>query len=211
MKLTAPILQAGTGCTTARALMWLPPLQEACDVFSINTPARLAMFLAQLGHESGRLVWVKEIWGPAQVPAQVTYERDPAAPWPRTAEEAKLAQFARNRKAFGLGNVLRGDGRRFSGRGLIQLTGRANYGRFRDGVRRVLPDAPDFEAQPELVELPRWAAMSAGWFWSDKGLNALADTGQFEAVTRRINGGLNGLADRQQLWAGARAAIGALA
>ena len=67
---------------------------------------------------------------------------------------------------------------------------------------------PDFEATPEALEIPRWAAMSAGHYWHSRGLNALADAGDFVALTRRINGGTNGLDDRTTLWAGAKAAVG---
>lgn len=186
MNLTTDILRAGTGCTVARALMWLPPMQQACGIFAIDSPARLSMFLAQLGHESMRLQYVKEIWGPT--PAQLRYEG-----------------------RADLGNKQVGDGRRYQGRGLIQLTGRANYAKCRDGMRQYFPSTPDFEAQPEALELPQWAAMSAAWFWADKGLNALADAGQFETVTRRINGGLNGYDDRAQLWAVAKVAMGVAA
>jgi len=183
MMITTEILRAGTGCTLARAIAWLPYMQQACGIFAIDSAERLSMFLAQLGHESLRLQYVREIWGP--LPVQLRYE---------------------GRKD--LGNTQAGDGKRFMGRGLIQLTGRANYARCRDGMRKYFPKAPDFEASPELLEQMQWAAMSAAWFWADKGLNALADAGQFETVTRRINGGLNGYDDRKLLWAVAKTAMG---
>ena len=96
-----------------------------------------------------------------------------------------------------------GDGQRYRGRGLIQITGRNNYLRCSlalFGDERLL-------RTPELLELPQWAAESAAWFWWVRELNALADRNEFEAITRKINGGLNGLADRLQLWERARAVL----
>ena len=185
MHLTEPILMAGTGCTAMRARSWLPHIQHACALFAIDTPQRLAAFLAQVGHESGRLVYAREIWGPT--PAQVRYEG-----------------------RADLGNVRPGDGRRYAGRGLIQTTGRTNYRATRDGLRKFVPDVPDFEADPVALEQPAWAALSAAWYWHSRGLNALADLGTddaFVSITRKINGGTNGLADRRQLWAKAKDAL----
>ena len=180
--MTPELLRSAVGCTQALADVYAPPLTEAIERYGISTPARLTMFLAQVGHESGAFRYVRELWGPT--PAQLRYEgrRD-------------------------LGNVQPGDGRRYCGRGLIQTTGRANYVALRDRLRRWMPDAPDFEAHPELLEQPWWAALSAADYWNWRGLNALADAGDFLAVTRRINGGTNGLADRQQRWDRAKAAM----
>ena len=189
MHITEPILIAGAGCTAMRARSWLPHIQHACALFAIDTPQRVAAFLAQAGHESGRLVYVREIWGPT--PAQSRYEG-----------------------RADLGNVKAGDGRRYAGRGLIQTTGRANYRATRDGLRKFVPDAPDFEALPEALEQPAWAALSAAWYWHSRSLNALADLGTddaFVSMTRKINGGVNGLADRRQLWAQACKALGVAA
>ncbi len=182
--LTIDILQAGTGCNAARAAAWLPHIAEGCRLFGIDTSAmRLAAYLAQIGHESGRLVYVREIWGPT--PAQQRYEG-----------------------RADLGNTQPGDGRRYLGRGLIQITGRANYAAVRDGLSGMWSDVPDFEGQPALLESPRWAAVSSAWYWYSRGLNTLADAGDFLRITRRINGGTNGLADRQALYARARQALG---
>lgn len=176
MNLTASILQASTGCTAAAAAKWLPAIQAACDKYQINSRLRVAAFLAQIGHESGHLVYVREIWGPTA--QQRGYE---------------------GRKD--LGNTQSGDGFLFRGRGLIQITGRANYAAM--GQALGLP----LLAHPELLEQPANAAMSAGRFWSSHGLNPLADAGDFLTITRRINGGTNGLADRQALYAAALKAI----
>lgn len=175
MTLTAQQIQAGTGANAARASAWQPSLSRACTLFSINSPKRLAAFLAQIGHESGRLVYVREIWGPTA--AQKRYEG-----------------------RADLGNTKPGDGKRYMGRGLIQTTGRTNYRATRDGLRQFLGTVPDFEAVPEALEQPDMAAMSAAWYWHSRNLNALADAGDFRAITLKINGGLNGYADRQTLY-----------
>ena len=95
-----------------------------------------------------------------------------------------------------------GDGQKYRGRGLIQITGHDNYERCGEAL------GLDLLSRPELLELPQHAAASAAWFWQQKGLNTLADRGDFETITRKINGGLNGLADRLALWTKAREALG---
>jgi putative chitinase len=147
---------------------FLLPLNSTMERFNINTPTRIAMFLAQLAHESGSLRYVKEI------ASGEAYE------WRKS-----------------LGNIFPGDGKKYKGRGLIQLTGRANYQRFKDTFD------VDVVTNPELLEQPIYAALSAGWFWNKAGLNIIADRGDEEAfkkVTKRINGGYNGLIDRQHHW-----------
>lgn len=104
-----------------------------------------------------------------------------------------------------LGNLQPGDGVRYVGRGLIQCTGRSNYRQM--GVALFAMGAPDFEKQPEALEEPRWAAWSAAAWWYTNGCNALADAGDFVALTKRINGGTNGLADRQARWERAKQAL----
>lgn len=172
-----PLLVAVMGCPPERAALFAPHLAAACQHHHIDTPARLAAFLAQIGHESGGLRWVREIAN-------------------GQAYEGRAS----------LGNTQPGDGPRYRGRGLIQITGRFNY---RATARSLQPlGAPDFEAEPEALELPQWAAWSAADYWASRGLNELADAGDFEAITRRINGGLNGHADRIARWKRAQAAIG---
>jgi len=168
-------LQAATGCTAANAARFAGPLSAACAFYGIDTPTRLAAFLAQIGHESGALRYTSELWGPT--PAQKRYEG-----------------------RADLGNTQPGDGERFKGHGLIQTTGRHNHARVRDRLRERFKDVPDFEADPDALTDPQWAALSAADYWDDRGLNALADAGNFEAITRRINGGLNGQADRLARW-----------
>ncbi|WP_339408064.1 glycoside hydrolase family 19 protein [Pseudomonas helleri] len=150
--------------------VFVPVLNTAMNRYQIVGSKRVAAFIAQIGHESGQLRYVKEIWGPTA--AQTRYEG-----------------------RADLGNTQSGDGSKYRGRGLIQITGRANYKACGEAL------GLDLVNQPELLEKPQHACMSAAWFWATKGLSPLADDGKFETLTRRINGGVNGLADRQMLYA----------
>jgi putative chitinase len=170
----------------SRAPTFVDLLNAAMGEFEINTPARQASFLSQIGHESGQLRYTKELWGPT--PQQMRYERDFTAVWP------PRVKTDRNQLPFDLGNSEKGDGERFMGRGLIQTTGRKNYAAC--GVALGL----NLIEQPDLLQLPVNACRSAAWFWKSKGLNELADTGDQERVTRRVNGGLTGLPDRVALF-----------
>ena len=152
-----------------RATLFLAPLNAAMAEFNIDTAVRQASFLAQVGHESGQLRYVRE-----------------------------LASGAAYEGRADLGNVIAGDGVRFKGRGLLQVTGRANYAAC--GVAL----GHDLLAAPQLLEQTAFACRSAGWFWQSRGLNRLADAGDQERVTRRINGGVNGLAERLVLYQAAR-------
>lgn len=165
--MTADQLAAILACPLARAEQWLAPLTAAMEEFHIDTPARQQAFIAQIGHESGRLQYVRELWNPAQCPWQARYEG-----------------------RADLGNLNPGDGARFKGRGLIQITGRANYAECGHAL------GLDLQADPELLEQPDNAARSAAWFWHTRNLNPLADTGDFRLITKRINGGLNGYGER---------------
>jgi putative chitinase len=181
VELSAPMLAGALQAPARRADLWLGAMREAMDVADITTPRRLAHWLGQLGHESGRLRYVRELWGPTR--AQVRYE-------PSTTLSQRL------------GNVRAGDGKRYMGRGLIQVTGRANYARTTRDMRQLLgKDAvPDFLLAPALLEVPRWAALSAAMYWRTRGLNRWADADDIVTLTRRINGGTNGLADRQAIY-----------
>lgn len=148
-----------------RAATFFDGLNAAMNEFGIDTPARQASFLAQIGHESGQLLYLRE-----------------------------LASGDAYEGRADLGNFCAGDGRRYRGRGLIQITGRANYEAC--GIALGL----DLLKHPELLEQPINACRSAAWFWFSHGLNALADTGDQVLVTRRVNGGSNGLADRLALF-----------
>ena len=149
---------------------FVPVLNTAMNRYQIVGTKRVAAFIAQIGHESGQLKYVKEIWGPTAAQARYEGRKD-------------------------LGNTVAGDGSKYRGRGLIQITGRANYMACGEAL------ALDLINQPELLEKPQHACMSAAWFWATKGLNTLADAGQFDRITQRINGGQNGAADRQALYA----------
>jgi putative chitinase len=174
--MTPQELAVCTGARIDRATEFLPFLEDAMHEFQINTPQRQAAFLAQVGHESGGLHWLVELWGPTDT--QRRYEG-----------------------RYDLGNIAPGDGFKFRGRGLIQLTGRGNYKTAGDAL------GVDLIAQPELLGEPALACRSAGWFWSSRGLNELADAGDFERITRRVNGGLTGYPERLGLWEAAKQAI----
>ena len=171
-----------TGARIDRATGFLPFINAAMAQFGVNTPQRQAMFLAQIGHESGGLHWTVELWGPTA--AQTHYEG-----------------------RLDLGNVQAGDGYTFRGRGLIQTTGRNNY------LATGTALGADLITHPELLGEPELASLSAAWYWQAHGLNALADTGNFDAVSDKINlghvtpkyGDANGFADRLALYTAAQA------
>ncbi len=145
---------------------YAPLLNRAMAEFSIlDSKERMAAFLAQIAHESSELQYVKEL------ASGKAYE---------------------GRKD--LGNIHPGDGVKFKGRGLIQVTGLANY--LKCGAALGL----NLLEQPELLETPENACRSAGWFWDEHHLNDFADSGQFLTITRKINGGTNGLAERENYW-----------
>lgn len=162
-----------------QAGVFVAALNIAMSRWEIDSPRRVAAFLAQVGHESGQLRYVKEL-GNARY----------------------LARYDTGSLALRLGNTSQadGDGQRFCGRGLIQVTGHNNY---RACSLALFGDERLLEL-PQLLEQPRWACESAAWFWHSRGLNQLADRGEFNRITRHINGGLNGLEERLKLWARAR-------
>ena len=210
--LNAEQLAQCTGARIDRATEHLPGLLDAMEKFSIDTPERQSAFLAQIGHESSGLKWLSEIWGPT--PQQKRYERDYHHPWPDSSEQAKEPAYAPNRLAYGLGNAAPGDGRRFMGRGLMQITGYKNYWATLDQLREALPGmvVPDFLAHPEDLASPFWAAMSAANFWRAHNLNKWADAGDFDGLSDAINighkteaeGDANGYAHRLALYTKAK-------
>jgi putative chitinase len=145
--------------------LYLEPLNKAMAEFEINNKLRMAAFIAQIAHESGSFRYVEEIAS-------------------GTAYEGRKD----------LGNVKPGDGARFKGRGLIQITGRANYEKCGKAL------GLDLINNPELLEQSINAVRSAAWFWKTNGLNELADKDQFKQITKKINGGYNGLADREAFY-----------
>ncbi len=154
--------------------VFVPVLNTAMVRFQIIGTKRIAAFIAQIGHESGQFRYVREL-----------------------GNDQYLSKYDTGTLAKRLGNTPEadGDGQKYRGRGLIQITGRANYMMCGEAL------ALDLINQPELLEKPQHACMSAAWFWASRGLNTLADAGQFDTITRRINGGQNGAADRQALYA----------
>lgn len=162
--------------------VFVSAINAAAKRWQFDRPKRMAAFLAQVGHESGQLQFTREL-----------------------GSNAYLAKYDTGKLAERLGNTPEadGDGQLYRGRGLIQVTGRYNYLKCSAalfGDDRLL-------REPQLLEQPEWAAQSAGWYWWMKELNTLADQGQFNLITRRINGGLNGLKDRLELWGRAREVI----
>jgi putative chitinase len=169
---------------------WFEPLQETFEKYQINTPKRQACFIGQCMHESGGFKFLKENLNYSAKALMNTWpSRFPDAD---TAEKyARQPEMIANKVYSGrMGNTEDGDGAKFIGRGLIQLTGKDNYKAFGEAI------GEDLVANPQLVEEPRYAALSAGWFWNKRGLNTLADAMDVTTLTVRINGGKIGIDDR---------------
>lgn len=186
LEILAAVMPASNTTTAKFAVRYCDHLNAAADEYEINTPQRAAHFIAQLAQESGELRYARELWGPTA--QQLRYERNFNAPWNRTDPTNALA--------FGLGNSEAGDGARFMGRGLIQLTGRFNYTKF---SRILFGSEQVLLARPEMLEQPELATRSAGAYWVDRGCNELADKNDGVTITRRINGGLTHY-DRRMLY-----------
>jgi putative chitinase len=165
----------------ARRSLFLAPLNQTMQAYTISNTLRAAAFLGQLAHESGEFRYMEELWGPTA--QQLRYE-------PPSALATKL------------GNTQAGDGKRFKGRGPIQITGRANYARY--GALLGL----NLVAQPELVASPGVGLSAAGMFWRTNGLNALAELGDYREITRRINGGYTGWEERLRYYELAKQVLG---
>jgi putative chitinase len=181
---------------------WLGPLEEAFAKYDISTPQRQASFIGQCSHESANFKVLQEnlnysaeglmkTW-PSRFPTKEVadqYARQPA----------KIAGKVYNGR---LGNTSEEEASKFLGRGLIQLTGKENYEHCGSSI------GVDLLSNPDLLSDPKYAALSAGWFWNKKGLNSLADTSDLETMTKRINGGLLGLDDRKAKIAKALSVLG---
>jgi putative chitinase len=197
--------------TAPRLAEWTAALNAAMARFEIDSPARAAAFLAQVAHESGELQRVAENLSYTAKRLMVVWPRrfptlDAALPYERQPE--KLANYV-YAKRLGNGDVPSGDGWRFRGRGLLQITGRGNYSAAGNALGLPL------ESQPELLETPGPAALAAAQFWQSRGLNVLADDRNdddddedFVTITLTINGGRVGLDARRAYWAQAKAALG---
>jgi putative chitinase len=169
---------------------WFEPLQETFEKYQINTPKRQACFIGQCMHESGGFKFLKENLNYSAKALMATWpsrfpDMDTAEKYERQPE--KIANKVYSGR---MGNTEDGDGAKYIGRGLIQLTGKDNYRAFGEAI------GEDLVANPQLVEQPRYAALSAGWFWNKRGLNALADAMDITTLTVRINGGKIGIDDR---------------
>lgn len=158
-----------------RADTYAPILTEHMPEYFIDSPKRIAAFLAQVAHECAQLVYTAEI-----------------------------ASGAAYEGRADLGNIHPGDGVKYKGRGLVQITGRANYTALTSAL------GIDLVNNPEQLEQPKYAVISACWFWKTHNLNQYADTDKFGALTKAINGGYNGLDDRIQFWLRARKALGVI-
>jgi putative chitinase len=187
MKLTVDQLVAiSPGTPRARAATFIDFLNYYMPLAGIDTPIEVASFLAQVLHESGGLKWLREIWGPT--PAQIRYERDFREPWP------ERTRGKRNWLSTQLGNSVKGDGKLMMGRGLIMTTGRFNYNRMSKeifGDDRLLRN-------PELLATPQYAVQSAAIYWQWRKIDQHDDDKDIRKETLLVNGGYNGMADRQQ-------------
>jgi putative chitinase len=181
---------------------WLEPLEETFEKYEINTPERQACFIGQCAHESGNFKILQE---------NLNYSAEGLMKtWPSRFPTKEIAdQYARQpAKIAGkvyngrLGNTSEEEASKYLGRGLIQLTGKENYGNCGSSL------GVDFLSNPDLLSDPKYAALSAGWFWNKKGLNSLADSSDIETMTKRINGGLIGLDDRKAKIAKALSVLG---
>lgn len=206
-------------CATAKGRKavaeFLDPLNEHMASYGINSPRRVAAFLAQIAHESQDFTRVTENLNysdPERVAALFRTAFDLDRDGVVDPEEIEFAKaYVRNpmklaNRAYanrmGNGNEESGDGYAYRGRGLKQLTGKDNYERCGRDI------GVDLLLEPELLEEPDYAVESACWFWRSNRLNTYADSGDFAALTRRVNGGLTGLSDRRAYWARAKAALG---
>ena len=167
-------------------------LNDVMEFYEINNKQRIAMFLAQVGHESGGLRTIKENLNYSADRLKVIFPKyfrgvDPSG-YARNPEKIANKVYA---SRMGNGDESSGDGYRYCGRGLIQLTGKSNYQAFAQDMGWTLEDATAWLAEPE------GACWSAGWFWDSRELNQWADKGDVLTVTKKINGGTIGLEDRK--------------
>lgn len=188
-----------------RVLEFLTPLNTALERWEIRTPAQVAAFIAHAAHESAEFFHMRE---------NLNYSAESLLRlWPNRFTPLTAAQHARQPEAIanivyanrmGNGDSASGDGWRFRGGGIFQLTGREAFRRYSIASCK---DADTLLVNPELIESPEYACDSAGWFWADRELNAFADAGDFIGMTKRINGGTNGLEARTAYWRRAIAAL----
>lgn len=170
---------------------WLDGLNDCFDKYSINTPQRQACFLAQVMHESNSFKSLQENLNYSAQGLMRT--------WPSRFPDLDVAEkyehnpekIANKVYAGRMGNIEEGDGWKYHGRGLIQLTGRENYANFGHNA------SVDVLSNPDLLITPEYACLSAAWYWNKRNLNELADKMDVEGITKKINGGTIGLEDRK--------------
>lgn len=197
-------LQALTGCRKEESDKFSNHLLSAMRDMQIESPLRMAAFLAQVAHESGLFRTLEENLNYSAKGLRATFGKyfleGEEKEFERKPEKIANRVYA-NR--MGNGDEKSGDGWSFRGHGLIHLTGKSNYAEYDHTVRLGLVDCPDLLLEPVN------AANSAVWFWNKKGLNPLADRGEFEKITRAINGGLNGFSERIKIYERAKLVLGA--
>jgi putative chitinase len=183
---------------------WLAPFEETFAKYDISTPLRQAAFIGQCAHESGNFRILEE---------NLNYSAARLmAVWPSRFPNLDVAeQYANNPEKLankiysgrmGNGDEESGEGYAYRGRGLIQMTGKESYANCGSGL------GVDLVGNPNWLVDPKYAALSAGWFWGKRGLNVLADAKDYDTMTKRINGGLNGLDDRKAKIAKALSVLG---
>lgn len=177
--------------TEENVLKFTDAFNYACEEYDINTPRRMAAFISQIDHESAHLTAVRENLNYSQQGLLKTFGKyfttAQAAAYARQPEKIANRVYA-NR--MGNGPESSGDGWRYRGRGLIQLTGKNNYTAFANDMEMTLDEAVAY------LETPEGAMMSAAWFWDSRDINTPADKGAITTVTKLVNGGTNGLAER---------------
>ncbi len=193
--ITVELLQKICPKTKASVLeKFLVPLNDTVEYYEMTqNPKRLAAFLAQIAHESGGFNFVQENLNYSAKGLMTTFKKyfpteELAKQYERKPERIANRVYA---SRMGNGDENSGDGWKFRGRRLIQLTGRHNYTRFAEGLEMSIEDTVAY------LETPSGAVSSAGWFWDNNDLNKYCDSGDFVTLTKRINGGTIGLADRQ--------------
>ena len=172
---------------------------ETFDRFDISSPARQACWIGQCGHECGNFRIMEENLNYRAPTLLKLFPRTPKRVWGFTPEEAAAYERQPQRIAnriysnrMGNRDEASGDGWRFRGAGFLQLTGHSNFWHASQAL------GEDFVMQPDLVRTPKYAAMTAGWFWQTHRLNQYADSGDYLTLTKRINGGTIGLEDRKK-------------
>ena len=171
---------------------WVEPLEEVFHRYEINTPERQAAFIGQCAHESMNFTKLEENMNYSAEGLMKTWPSrfptlESAKPYHRNPEKIANKVYAGR---MGNGPEETGEGWLYHGRGLIQLTGKDNYTLAGDALNM------DFIHSPDYVLVPKYAALTAGWYWNKRGLNKEADAKDFTGMTKKINGGVIGLADR---------------